>query len=126
MDMSGVLTPRPILAQTIHPCLPQRRYSKVYLVIRKCSALDMKLAMDGIFCRFNLLLALVPYLESKSSNASSISDTSATVGYVTTCTRQPLSYNCSDWTSISFFGLDKIVSKASREVFIAFIFMIRS
>ena len=59
MDIAGVLTPHPILAQNIHPCLSQRRYSKVYLVIRQWSALDVNLDMAGIFCICDLVLALV-------------------------------------------------------------------
>ena len=61
----------------------------------------------------------------KNSNASSISDTSATVGYGKTRTGQPLSSNCSNLTSINFFGLDNIETKASWELFLAFISMIR-
>ena len=126
MDMSGVLTPHPILAQTINPCLPQRQYYKVYLVIPQWSALNIKLDMAGIFFSCDFLLALWSYLELKSSNASSISDTLATVGYGTTWTGQPSIYNSSNRPSISFFGLDNIAAKALREVFFPFRSMIRS
>ena len=64
----------------------------------------MKLDMAGIFCSCDLVLELGSYLESKYSNASSISDTLATVGYGTTYTGQPLSYNCSNWPSIDSLG----------------------
>ena len=126
MDMSGVLTPHPILEQTIHPCLTQRRYSKVFSVIRKWSALDMKLDMAGVFCSCNLFLVSVSYLESKASNAYYISDTLETVWYVKTWTGRSLSSNFSNQPSTSFFGLDNIVAKASWELFPAFSLMIRS
>ena len=124
--MSGILMPHPILAHTTHPCLPQRRYSKVYLVICKWSALNMKLDMAGILFSCYLVVALGSYLKSKYSIASSISDTSATFGYGTTWTGRPSSSNSSNQPSISFFGLGNIAAKASREVFIAFSLMMRS
>ena len=121
MDMSGVLISCPILAHNMHPCMPHRRYYQEYLAIRKWFTLDMKLDMAVILFRCELVPVLWLYMESKSCGVSYISYTLETVVYRTTWTGRPSSSNFSNWPSISFFGLDNIESKASREVFLAFI-----
>ena len=86
----------------------------------------MNLDMADISCSYDFVLSSGSYLESKASHASYISDTLTTVGYGTSLTIQPSSYNCSNWPSLIFFPLDKISSKASQEVFLSFRSIIRS
>ena len=124
--MSGVLTPRPILAHIVHPRLLHIRYSRAYSVTRKLSELDINPFMNDIFCSYDFMLAFKLLLESKASNTSWVSFISVEVEYGTTWTGQPLSSNCSNQSSICLIGWNNAAENKSWVVLLAFRSLIRS